>query len=232
MTPKASNERIQAIGNAIGGIKRYLEIGVAKGTTFFAVQAGEKHAVDPRFRFDTTCRKKFTHETYHAMTSDQYFHQNLGRETPFDLIFLDGLHTYNQTLRDFLASQALADRNTIWLLDDTVPSDSISAEPNLQKVREARKIKGNGDDQTWMGDVFKVVAFIDSFCPQFTCLTLEGHGQTIVIQKPRDSESGIFQKTEDIDRLDYVDTLLLKQSLFEPKTIKEVLAIITQIRAS
>ena len=231
MTPDSSHERLNAISRRLGGVQRYLEIGVAKGSTFFAVQAAQKEAVDPRFRFDPTSRKKFSNETYHPITSDQYFQEALRNQDIFDLIFLDGLHTYSQTLRDFLTSQTLAHSRTVWLIDDTVPSDPIAADPDLQRVQAARRMEGHANDQTWMGDVFKVVAFIDAFCPQYTCLTLEGHGQTVVLPLPRPTQNGCFSSVQEIERLTYVDVLLLRESLLVPVSLDRVLEAIDQLPA-
>jgi len=224
MTPTSSAERLNTIGERLGGVRRYLEIGVAKGTTFFAVKAAEKHAVDPRFRFDPRSRVLQSAERYHPITSDAYFHKAISQEAPFDLIFFDGLHTYSQTLRDFLASQALAHPRTVWLIDDTVPTDAIAADPDLQRVQSARRADGHPDDQTWMGDVFKLVAFIDSFCPQFSCFTTEGHGQTVVLPLPQANTEKRFSSLSDIDRLSYVDVLLLQDSLLAPTPFDQILA--------
>ena len=163
MTAASSHERIHEIGKKIGSINRYLEVGVAKGDTFFNVNAREKHAVDPRFRFNPSVRRNHKHEFYHPVTSDEYFANAVQSNINFDLIFLDGLHTFDQTLRDFISSLALCHPNTIWLIDDTVPTDAIAADPNLNKVREARSIINKSDDETWMGDVYKVIVFIDCF---------------------------------------------------------------------
>ena len=67
MNPISSAERLNAIGSQLKGVQRYLEIGVAKGTTFFEVEAAEKHAVDPRFRFDPAIRSLHSSERYHPM---------------------------------------------------------------------------------------------------------------------------------------------------------------------
>jgi len=224
MTVTTSAERLNAIGARLGGVQRYLEIGVAKGTTFFQVNAAEKHGVDPRFRFDPHSRSHQSHEHYHPISSDAYFQQAIGREAPFDLIFLDGLHTYSQTLRDFLSSQALAHPRTMWLIDDTVPTDAIAADPDLQRVQDARQANGQPDDQTWMGDVFKLVAFIDSFCPQFSCFTTEGHGQTVVLPKPQAPAPKRFSNVQEIDQLSYVDVLLLQESLLKATPFEQILA--------
>ena len=230
MTATTSAERLNAIGARLGGVQRYLEIGVAKGATFFHVNAAEKHGVDPRFRFDPQNRSHKSHEHYHPISSDAYFQQVIGQTEPFDLIFLDGLHTYSQTLRDFLASQALAHPRTVWLIDDTVPTDAIAADPDLNRVQAARQASGNPADQTWMGDVFKLVAFIDSFCPQFSFYTTKGHGQTVVLPKPQaPTHKKCFNCLSEIDQLSYVDVLLLQETLLKATPFEQVLAQISTL---
>ena len=67
--------------------------------------------------------------------------------------------------------------------------------------------------------MFKVVAFIDAFCPQYTCLTLEGHGQTVVLPLPKPTQNGCFSSVEAIEKLTYVDVLLLRDSLLAPVSL-------------
>jgi hypothetical protein len=186
-------------------------------------------AVDPRFRFDPKERAQYPHETYHPTTSDQFFAHVDGTHESFDLIFLDGLHTYPQTLRDFLSSMALAHQSTIWLIDDTVPSSAIAADPDLERVRKTRELLGQTNDETWMGDVFKVVAFIDSFMPQFTCLTTEGHGQTFVLPIRRSSMEPRFSSPEAIAQLSYVDAVLLSETLLAPYPFETILRAVTAV---
>ena len=224
----SSHERLNAVLQHLAG-NRYLEIGVARGATFFQVEAGYKVAVDPRFRFDPGERKEHRQETYHPLTSDEYFTQAIGQSDPFDLIFLDGLHTYPQTLRDFLSSMAIAHERTIWLIDDTVPTSAIAADPDLQRVRRVRSRLDEAEDETWMGDVFKVVAFIDSFLPQFTCLTTEGHGQTFVLPIPRPETKPHFISTEAIEKLDYIDAVLLGEDLLKPQSMESILVEIGKL---
>lgn len=225
LTPGSSHERLNAVMERLPR-SRYLEIGVARGATFFHVNAEHKVAVDPRFRFEPRERADQRHEIYQPISSDDFFSQAFGSTEPFDLIFLDGLHTYGQTLRDFLSSMALAHRHTIWLIDDTVPTSAIAADPDLQRVREVRDQLGQADDQTWMGDVFKVVAFIDSFMPQYTCLTTEGHGQTFVLPTPKPKAPARFSTPDAIDRLNYLDAVLLRESLLGPQPMASILVAI------
>ena len=92
---------------------------------------------------------------------------------------MDGLHTFSQTLRDFLASQAMAHNKTVWLIDDTFPSDPVAAEPDLQRVKTHEKPN------------LKLVA-LDSYCPHLSYFNLEGHGQTIVLPIPRKHQVKTF----------------------------------------
>ena len=227
-TPPSSSERLNAVLELMPS-KRYLEIGVAHGNTFFGVEACEKVAVDPRFRFDPIERRTQNNETFHPLNSDAFFAGAIGQMAPFDLIFLDGLHTFPQTLRDFLSSMALSHSRTVWLIDDTRPTSSVAAEPCLDRVRQVRSLQGCAEDNTWMGDVFKVVAFIDSFLPQFTCLTTEGHGQTFVIPSARTKPSGCFTSPEAITSLNYIDSVLLGENLLKATPFDEIIGTIAAI---
>ncbi len=224
MTLDSSHARLNAIISHLGGVSRYLEIGVAKGRTFFEINAQDKHAVDPRLCFEPKSRRNYKNETYHCCTSDKFFTNILKKQVkPFDLIFLDGLHTFSQTLRDFLASQAFTHPRTVWMIDDTLPSDAIAADPDLARVQSARKLTDHPNDETWMGDVFKVVAFIDSFCPQFRCFTTTGHGQTVVLPLPRLHDKIRFPEVDTIEKLNYVDLLLLRDNLLAPIPFEDIL---------
>ena len=49
--------------------------------------------VDPAFLFDTN-QVEGNGRHLHEMTSDEFFSRNLGVEK-YDLVFIDGLHTYD-----------------------------------------------------------------------------------------------------------------------------------------
>lgn len=77
----------------------YLEVGVADGATFLPLRAAEKVAVDPAFRFDITAAAlDHPHSVFHALPSVEYFGQAAGSQR-FDVIYLDGLHTFANTAR-------------------------------------------------------------------------------------------------------------------------------------
>lgn len=185
---------------------RYLEIGVATGRTFLNVNVMEKHGVDPKFRFGTA---DFANEQvrFFEMTSDRYFTDVATRLDIFDIIFLDGLHTFEQTFRDFCASQAHAHADTVWILDDVFPNDVFSALPSQQRALAFRKQHGL-KSRDWHGDVFKCVFAINDFFPSFSFRTVErgyGNPQTFLVQRPRTNFAPLFGDLERITRLDYWD---------------------------
>jgi hypothetical protein len=152
-----------ALLNELGEINsasHYLEIGVEAGRTFEKVNVDYKVAVDPNFLFEIETR-----ETpgcrYFQMSSDEFFDkkdQRLPGEMKFDLVYIDGFHTYSQTKRDFINVSKLMSKKGIILIDDTIPSDSFSAESNQSECYRLRKEAGKRDDGTWHGDVFKLIA--------------------------------------------------------------------------
>lgn len=102
----------------------YLEIGVESANNFFPIKAKNKIAVDPKFSFSTLrkiywCGKNPRNllAQYYEMTSDSYF-VDLPRDSRFDVVFIDGLHTYQQSLNDlFNALRHLSNTGVIVLHD-------------------------------------------------------------------------------------------------------------------
>ena len=159
----------------------YLEVGVCTGATFDAVVAPVKVAVDPNFRFDHEAPERRVDGTsYHHVTSDDFFGTVVDDDDTFEVIFLDGLHTLEQTLRDFLnALEHLAPDGVI-VIDDVRPSSYLASLPQRGRVRKARRELGD-PDKAWSGDVYRLVYFIDTFCQQLTLRTVaDNHGQSVV----------------------------------------------------
>src|SRR4030067_205405 len=69
----------------------YLEIGVQNGVTYSAVKCNNKIGIDPAFI------ENYPHIGLAKTTSDDYFKNGCGK---FDIVFIDGLHTYEQIKRD------------------------------------------------------------------------------------------------------------------------------------
>lgn len=135
MIPWTGESRLDLINFSCGiaNATSYLEIGCNTNEVFDNVNCAHKVGVDPR-----------TGGT-HRMTSDDFFAQNTEK---FDVIFIDGLHYYDQVKKDFAnAYKVLNDRGVV-IFHDMFPSLSrwvVVPEP---------------DDLTtygcWMGDVWRM----------------------------------------------------------------------------
>jgi hypothetical protein len=207
---EASVRRISRIGE-ITGARAYLEVGVAAGKTFNALRFPRKVAVDPKFLFDTDAHA-VEGTTFHQMTSDEYFTRHAaGAE--FDVIFLDGLHTFQQTFRDFCASIAAAHRGTVWLIDDVFPTDIHSGWPNRMQASAMLRAAG-GKLTAWHGDVYKVVLAIADYFPTLSFCTVAegGNPQTVVWTQPRPGFAPRFRSMEAIERLTHADFLELRDA--------------------
>ena len=221
-----SFERLNALAK-ICSASKYLEIGVAKGLTFRRVDVPYKVAVDPNFRLDIN-KYADPKTIFHEVMSDAFFSTHASEHRPFDLIYLDGLHTFEQTFRDFCASIGNSHANTIWLIDDTCPSGWLAANRNrglTDRLRGRFRI----ESRDWMGDVFKVVFAIHDFFPQFTYATFPGHGQTVVWLETRKNFSPTWNSFEKISRLGYRQFLSFRDSHM---LIREVPHILESVRIS
>jgi len=139
--------------------KRYLEVGVEYGYTFANVLCDKKYAVDPNLRFNKFLKPKSWN--LYEMTSDDFF-EALDKSVKFDFIFLDGLHTSEQTYKDFRNCLPHLKKNSVIIIDDTVPCDEFSANPDQALSYRLRLESGNPGDGSWHGDVFKVVIALNS----------------------------------------------------------------------
>ena len=197
-----SSRRINAIASQMRA-RSYLEIGVARGRTFLAVDIPEKSAVDPRFAFDWK-----PHQTdkvrFYDMESDRYFtgHGKGG----FDIVMLDGLHVFEQTFRDFCNTLLVTHDRSLILIDDTVPVDIYSAWPDADEAIAARKA-GGGSGAAWHGDIFKMVLVIHDFFPMLSYCTIgtEGNPQTLVWRERRSDFQPRFNSLETIGRMGWFE---------------------------
>ncbi len=135
---------------------KYLEIGSEKRECFNLVNAHIKHDIEP----DTNCRPTF------MMTSDAYFKLC---DIRYDVIFIDGLHHYEQVLRDVFNSLMYLSKNGFIIIHDCLPKSEI------EQRREQQLLEWTGDvwkAQAWLIEEFKNVFTIsDSDCG---CGIIEG----------------------------------------------------------
>ena len=179
----------------------YLEVGVSHGTTFHAVKAAKKVAVDPKFQIPSGDWESTSE--YHEITSDEYFLSLKDEGSLFEVIYLDGLHTFEQTLRDLMNAINLLRRDGVIIVDDVLPDSYHSSLPD---VREHYAVKAAvaANDHSWMGDTYRLVYFVQSFLPMFDYATVEdNHGQLVLWRGKRKPGLFVERKVEDIARLDF-----------------------------
>ncbi len=184
----------------------YLEVGVHSGLTFRPLKAARKVAVDPDFRFNLP-DPAVTHALeYHPVTSDVFFGQIVDPSRKFDVIYLDGLHTAEQTLRDLLnAVEHLKDDGVI-VIDDVVPTSYAASLPDIDDFLLARdRISVETPHDAWMGDVFKLVYFVEAFMQAFDYgVVSENHGQMVLWRKRRPAVEHPTRTLEWIGRMDLI----------------------------
>ena len=214
-----SVRRIDRIARHVGA-QHYLEIGVCRGATFNHLSFKTKVGVDPNFRFNMADYRNAETEL-HPLTSDRYFTEVAGSEK-FDIIFLDGLHQFQQTFRDFCNSLIFAHERTVWLIDDVFPVDIYSSLPTHGEAIKFRRMNGIDNVRAWQGDVYKVVFAIHDFFPTMSYVTVMGSGnpQTIVWKARRKDFIPIFNSMEAIERLGYFD-MLKREDIFNGKPENE-----------
>ena len=210
------NGRISFLGS-LTNAQNYLEIGVWSGSTFFPVQIPIKVAVDPCFVFNPEEHKK-DGSYFFQITSDEFFKKldsgelslpadGINEKIKFDVIFIDGYHTFEQSFKDFENSLRYSHDKTLWLIDDTVPSDAYSALPDPAISRYKRKLAGleRGD---WHGDVFKTVFAIHDRYPEISYCTLMGaNPQTVLWRAPKSGRDPVFSSLSEIKKMTYYDMI-------------------------
>lgn len=179
--------------------KSYLEIGVEYGLTFEAVQIPKKVGVDPYPKFNTWLKPRNT--KIYSITSDRFF--GMHKRQLFDLVYLDGLHTFEQTYKDLRnASRMMTDKGLL-LIDDTVPCDEFSALPDQQESYKRRELAGGVNTGSWHGDVFKLLWILSEYYSEeldwYTLIDLQ-NPKTLVLKKSKKSYSSIFEKPVDTNR--------------------------------
>ena len=227
MKSSYASHRIKEISSFVE-INNYLEIGVFDGRTFLNVDFKNKVGVDPYFRFDYKSNISDKSKLI-QVTSDEYFSNLIERGEQFDLIFIDGLHEFKQTLRDICASVAHSHERTLWIIDDVYPVDVFSSWPEQMKAINFRKEQGLEGGQ-WHGDVYKVVFFIHDYMPSFSYITISdgANRQLLMWKEPRENFSPEMKSLKDIEDMHYF-LMREKDDIFNLTPWSECLSLLKQI---
>lgn len=152
----------------------YLEIGCDENQLFSKVQIKNKIGVDPVS--GGNIRK----------TSDDFF---LNNNKKFDIVFIDGLHEYQQVKKDIINSVNCLNEDGLILIHDCMPKSlDEQAVPRFK--------------MNWNGDVWKAIVDIrqQANLDTFTCEIDEGIG---IIKKSKNSS--ILKIDKPINKLKFKD---------------------------
>jgi hypothetical protein len=209
----------------------YLEIGVSRGATFQKIRAQRKVAVDPEFKFDIEeARKSSPNAVFHPVPSDVYFGEIASPTELFDVIFIDGLHTAEQTLRDLLNAILFLKPPGVIVVDDVFPNSYAASMPDIAAARDLRR-ELKMEDASWMGDVYRLVFFAGTFLQQFQFrTTLDTRGGQMVLWRRQRPASDLAPRTiEEVGRLPY-ERVVLDREAFRVGSYAEILAEFRETR--
>ncbi len=155
--------------------KNYLEIGCYKDENFEKIHIDKKIGVDP-----------VSGGTIRA-TSDNFFKNNMEN---FDIIFIDGLHHYEQVKKDIKNSINVLNEKGVIILHDCLPSknrDQMIPRSHLN----------------WNGDVWKAIVEMRTKenVDVYTCLADQGLG--IILKRKNRNKLDI--KVKDFKKLRFKD---------------------------
>lgn len=217
-------EVIQAFLNQIHG-NTYLEIGVASGGSFWAVKAKHKIGIDPglRIKFNKRVRKKiaeifnFRYERLYRWTSDEYFANNSAisflSKHKIDVAFIDGLHTYEQSLKDVLNCLNYLHPSGVIILHDCNPESKSSG-----FFIPPKNVKGETDElhSNWSGEVWKTIVDLRSCRKDLNIFVLDcDHGVGVItFGKP---ENRLAYSQEKIAKMTYEEFFKSRNELLNLK---------------
>ena len=190
--------RIEIIQKIIDlkNFKNYLEIGCDQDANFSQINIQNKVGVDPKSGGT------------HRMTSDLFFKNNKDK---FDIIFLDGLHTYEQTIKDINNAIFCIKDNGIILVHDCLPKKIWN--------QVVPRIYGH-----WNGDVWKAIVETRTYknIQTFTCIA--DHGLGIILKRKNKNILNIENKNfKDLKFSDYFN---FHEKFMNPITYEKLLRIL------
>jgi hypothetical protein len=192
--------------------KNYLEIGVNTGACFLRIRAPRKMAVDPSFKMSVGRKLKYfiknpgnINNHYYEVPSDDFFASNRAmlEENKPDVTLVDGLHTYEQSLRDIVNSIEASNEGGVVVVHDCNPLTEAAGWP-AESINHIKSQDIPGYTNVWNGDVWKAIVYLRSQRPDLEVFVLDcDHGVGIVTKKSMGE--GLDFTKEQVDQLTYKD---------------------------
>lgn len=164
----------------------YLEIGVDEGTTLALARSPTiAIGVDPEPRLGAAFEAQ-TRLFYE--TSDEFFANDrlpglLGGKQ-LGLVFIDGLHVFEQSLLDFVNAERFCGPRSVVLFHDTVPVDEVTQRPQRQT-------------SFYTGDVWKTVVCLKHYRPDLDIFTIATPQTGLTVVLGLDAQSRVLDERYD-----------------------------------
>jgi len=173
--------------------RTYLEIGVAGGHSL-AVSRCASVGVDPGFAVD---QEVLAPVSLWRCTSDEYF-RSLGEgsrtpfgELPIDLTYIDGMHLFENAMRDFIGAERYSSPSSVIAFDDVLP----------RNINEAAR---NPAMFPWTGDVFRIRFALKKHRPDLKQVLVDTEPTgTLLVARLDPASSVLCDRLDEIVR-DYV----------------------------
>jgi SAM-dependent methyltransferase len=169
----------------------YLEIGVRHGVSL-ALARLDAIGVDPQPDLTALAPRHWLHH----QTSDEFFRTHGADLDPKPrLCFIDGLHLFEQVLRDFMNCERVSDPSGAIVIDDVLPNHPAQA------ARQRRT-------GVWSGDVWKIVPVLRRYRPDLQLELVDAEPCGLLIIRGLDPSNRVLWEnynpivrmwTEDID---------------------------------
>lgn len=192
--------------------KVYLEIGVHEGECFLNINAPRKIAVDPQMLISPQKKRKYyfrkfhnIFNQYHEMTSDDFFKEkhNFLHKKRLDVVFIDGLHTYKQSLADVDNALRYLNDGGVIIMHDCNPPSEAAAHP-AHSHEHVKSLNLPGFTGEWCGDVWKTIVHLRSSRSDLSIFVLNcDYGLGVIMKR---QPKGLLKYTiSEIEKLSYKD---------------------------
>lgn len=185
---------------------RYLEVGVSDGVCFSRVSVPTKVGVDPITPTPlVTAEIRRPGASYFALTSDQFFHSEAPRalQDGVDVVFIDGLHTFDQAYRDCVNALRYLAPEGLLLVHDCLPISEAEARV-AASYDEALLLNGPNWKSDWTGDVWKAIVTLRARHPDLDTRVLDcDHGVAVAYRGP--NQAALSLSDEQIHAMTYAD---------------------------
>ncbi len=140
-------------------------------------------------------------ERFFKMTSDEFFLNPPDDivKKGIDIAFIDGLHTYEQSLRDVENVLKYLNPDGVIVMHDCLPDSEASAMPSLEEAKKHPEFRG-----FWTGEVYKTIIHLRAMRNELFVEVIDTDWGVGIIKRG-EPESKVEMSLEEIKRMGYRD---------------------------